>query len=88
MADQRVTNLAEAFVKYIPRDTRFLFACVERGGSVTTIWTIQDPGARVEFLERLLKRAEEEEKREVKRELNDRTRGTRRMKGGRRDGSS
>lgn len=65
MADRGdMDALAEAFAKYIPRDTRFLFACVERSGSVTTIWTIKDLGARVEFLERLLERAEEDERKE------------------------
>ena len=56
--------LAEAFRRYLPDDCRFLFAVVEKSGDVHLLSSIQDPGARVEFLERLLERAEKQEREE------------------------
>ena len=54
--------LAEAFRRHLPDDCRFFLGIVEKGGNVHVISSIQDPGARVEFLERLLERAERQEK--------------------------
>ena len=62
MTDSPAKNLADAFQKYIPDDCRFFFAMVERSGNATTLTSIKDPGAVVQFLERLLERAEEREK--------------------------
>lgn len=59
-----VKNLAAAFAKYVPEDAKFYFAAIQRDGSVSTMTSIKDPGAVVEFLERCLEHAEEREKAE------------------------
>lgn len=57
---------AEELAKALGQDAVFYLVIVERGGNVHKLTSIQDPGARVEVLEKMLEYEEAAEKKENK----------------------